>query len=134
VTASERHQRADAADALCAAAFAGALAGRPSEGIGDPGTGDETGIALVAVGGYGRRELAPCSDLDLVLVHTEDAEVGELAATLWYPLWDAGQAVDHAVSACSTRGTSRVTRRSPSGCARSCWPSGAGRPGCGCQN
>ena len=57
------------------------------------------GVALVAVGGYGRRELAPHSDLDVVLVHTEGAELQEAAAELWYPLWDAGVQLDHAVRA-----------------------------------
>ncbi len=94
MTASERQARADAADALCSAAFARAL------GLERPGAADDhTGVALVAVGGYGRRELAPHSDLDVVLVHTEEAEVGTLATELWYPLWDAGANVDHAVRA-----------------------------------
>jgi len=31
--------------------------------------GDPAGVALLAVGAYGRRELCPASDLDLVLVH-----------------------------------------------------------------
>jgi [protein-PII] uridylyltransferase len=90
VTAAERRRRADAADALCTAAFARASGnGSPRE--------EGTGVALLAVGGYGRRELAPHSDLDVVLVHTEQAEVEELAARLWYPLWDTGASVDHAV-------------------------------------
>jgi len=54
-------------------------------------------MALVAVGGYGRRELAPCSDLDVVLVHSDEVEPGAVASDVWYPLWDSGAAVDHAV-------------------------------------
>ncbi|HEX6246601.1 MAG TPA: [protein-PII] uridylyltransferase [Nocardioidaceae bacterium] len=95
MTAPCRRARADAADALCAAAFARAVklhgSGASSEDAGPPG------VAMVAVGGYGRRELAPYSDLDVVLVHTEDAEVGALASEVWYPLWDAGTRLDHAV-------------------------------------
>ncbi len=49
-----------------------------------------TGTALLAVGGYGRGELCPESDIDVVLVHQPDVEVAELAERLWYPLWDAG--------------------------------------------
>jgi len=56
-------------------------------------------MALVAVGGYGRRELAPWSDLDLVLLHRPEVEIGEVAASLWYPLWDARAPVDHSVRA-----------------------------------
>jgi [protein-PII] uridylyltransferase len=58
-----------------------------------------TGAALVAVGGYGRRALAPFSDLDVVLVHDPGTEVAALASAVWYPLWDAGVALDHAVRA-----------------------------------
>jgi len=55
------------------------------------------GIALVAVGGYGRREMAPYSDLDLALVHVEGAEVKPIAEQIWYPLWDSGLKVGHRV-------------------------------------
>src|SRR5438093_1199762 len=52
---------------------------------------DTTGIALVAVGGLGRRELVPYSDLDLLLVHDgRKGAIGPLAERLWYPLWNAG--------------------------------------------
>lgn len=57
----------------------------------------DVGAALVAVGGYGREELAPYSDLDVVLVHDPAVEPGEWAATLWYPLWDSGANIDHSV-------------------------------------
>ncbi len=53
--------------------------------------------ALVAVGGYGRGDLCPSSDLDLVLVHEGDGPVGELAEAVWYPVWDAGFKLGHAV-------------------------------------
>ncbi|WP_129293980.1 [protein-PII] uridylyltransferase [Streptomyces lydicus] len=59
-----------------------------------------SGTALVAVGGYGRGELSPRSDLDLLLLHDGRADRGELAALadrLWYPVWDLGLALDHSV-------------------------------------
>ncbi|WP_199430322.1 [protein-PII] uridylyltransferase [Qaidamihabitans albus] len=60
------------------------------------GTG-APGVALAAVGGLGRRELVPFSDLDLVLVHDGDPGIGAVADALWYPLWDAGVGLDHSV-------------------------------------
>ncbi|WP_026360984.1 [protein-PII] uridylyltransferase [Amycolatopsis nigrescens] len=57
----------------------------------------DPGVALVAVGGLGRRELVPFSDLDLVLVHDGNQQVGKIADALWYPLWDARVGLDHAV-------------------------------------
>jgi [protein-PII] uridylyltransferase len=53
--------------------------------------------ALVAVGGYGRGELAPGSDLDLLLLHADRSTVGALAEKIWYPVWDTGVQLDHAV-------------------------------------
>ncbi|MFC6288437.1 [protein-PII] uridylyltransferase [Nocardioides sp. GCM10027113] len=84
MTAADRAQRTAEADAACTAAYAG-------QG------GPDSGAALVAVGGYGRKELAPCSDLDVVLVLDAGVEAGEWAEKLWYPLWDAGHRLDHAV-------------------------------------
>ncbi|HEX2038566.1 MAG TPA: nucleotidyltransferase domain-containing protein, partial [Acidimicrobiales bacterium] len=59
--------------------------------------GDERGVALVAVGGYGRGEMAPWSDLDVVLVHAGRKDVRSVADRVWYPIWDAGVALDHSV-------------------------------------
>jgi [protein-PII] uridylyltransferase len=80
----DRRLRTDQADALCTSAYVDA--GAP-----------EVGCALVAVGGYGRRELAPYSDLDVVLVHEPTVALGEAGERLWYPLWDSGAKLDHSV-------------------------------------
>lgn len=62
--------------------------------LGDPGPG----VALIAVGGLGRRELAPHSDLDLAIVHDgRRADVGRIADRIWYPIWDSGTGLDHSV-------------------------------------
>ncbi|MFJ3661343.1 [protein-PII] uridylyltransferase [Streptomyces sp. NPDC090119] len=57
------------------------------------------GISLIAVGGYGRGELSPRSDLDLLLLHdgSDPAAVAALADRLWYPVWDLGISLDHSV-------------------------------------
>jgi [protein-PII] uridylyltransferase len=79
-----RHRLADAYDEWLQARFA-ALS-------------PMSGVALVAVGGLGRREAAPYSDLDLVLLHTGRAsKVAELAERLWYPIWDSKITLDHSV-------------------------------------
>lgn len=61
--------------------------------------GPDSGLSLIAVGGYGRGELAPFSDLDLVLVGDSgaEAELNRLGERLWYPLWDSGAKIDHSV-------------------------------------
>jgi len=59
--------------------------------------GDEPGVALVAVGGYGRRELLPRSDLDVVLLHGGRDDIAGTADRIWYPVWDSGAELDHAV-------------------------------------
>ena len=59
---------------------------------------DPSDFCLVAVGGYGRGELSPRSDIDVVLLHEPRARrVEEVSAALWYPIWDAGMSLDHAV-------------------------------------
>ena len=54
-------------------------------------------LALVAVGGYGRGELAPGSDLDLLLLHDGRNDVGAIASQVWYPIWDANLKLGHSV-------------------------------------
>ncbi len=67
-------------------------------GLFDQATGgDSRGIALVAVGGYGRGELCPHSDLDVVLVHRGRRSISDLAERIWYPVWDEGISLDHSV-------------------------------------
>jgi len=54
-------------------------------------------VALVAVGGYGRRELLPRSDLDVLLLHGGRDDIASIADRIWYPVWDSGAELDHAV-------------------------------------
>jgi [protein-PII] uridylyltransferase len=55
------------------------------------------GVSLIAVGGLGRRDCAPYSDLDLVLLHDGTAGIDRIASALWYPIWDAKMGLDHSV-------------------------------------
>src|SRR4051812_11620511 len=54
-------------------------------------------LALVAVGGYGRGDLAPASDLALLLLFRTKAAPADVAQALWYPIWDEGLKLGHAV-------------------------------------
>jgi [protein-PII] uridylyltransferase len=82
---AERLRRSDDSDALL-------------RDLLDRAAPDTSGAALVAVGGYGRRELSPRSDLDVVLLHDPArADVEEVAEAVWYPLWDSGMRLDHSV-------------------------------------
>lgn len=55
-----------------------------------------TPMAVVALGGYGRRELSPYSDVDLMLLH-DVGDAAAAAADLFRPLWDAKLRVGHSV-------------------------------------
>ncbi|HEX7573259.1 MAG TPA: [protein-PII] uridylyltransferase [Bacteroidota bacterium] len=57
-------------------------------------------IAILALGGYGRRELCPSSDIDvMVLCDTGDLPeaAGEAAKAVLHFLWDAGVDIGHSV-------------------------------------
>lgn len=58
-----------------------------------------SGVAVAAVGGYGRREQTPGSDVDLLFLHGGDdpSLIGRLVDAVLYPLWDAGVPVSHSV-------------------------------------
>lgn len=61
-----------------------------------PGAGN--GLALAAVGGYGRKELAPYSDVDvLFLFNEDDRENLEILSFITSLLWDAGLKVGSSV-------------------------------------
>ena len=57
------------------------------------------GVSLAAVGGYGRGELSPGSDLDLIFIHRskDQRELSEIVNSILYPLWDQGLSIDHSV-------------------------------------
>jgi [protein-PII] uridylyltransferase len=61
-------------------------------------------LALVAIGGYGRAELNPHSDIDFMFLHDGQIAAGKplpylskLIDGVLYPLWDTGLKVGHAV-------------------------------------
>ncbi|MCW2703135.1 MAG: glnD [Blastococcus sp.] len=95
-----RDERVRALDCWLAGLLTDAVAGTPPpkqrRGGPPPQTGTD-GLALVAVGSLGRRELPPYGDLDLVLVHDNRPEIAAIADALWYPIWDAGVRLDHSV-------------------------------------
>ncbi|HCV37047.1 MAG: [protein-PII] uridylyltransferase [Acidimicrobiales bacterium] len=84
---------------LKGSAFCEALTSRTDQYLVDVfGAGDPPGeTALVAVGGYGRRELCPGSDIDLILLSSPGVDISDFAQSLWYPLWDAGFKLGHQV-------------------------------------
>ncbi len=82
------HAHRDAADRWFQELFTGATKGTQRE---------RSDVALVAIGGYGRGELWPYSDLDVILLHRGDPDIAEVADQLWYPVWDRGIKLGHGV-------------------------------------
>jgi [protein-PII] uridylyltransferase len=70
-----------------------------AEGAGPEVAKCPTPVAILATGGFGRSELAPHSDLDLLVLCAErpGADVQKLAEAILYPLWDAKVDAGHAV-------------------------------------
>jgi [protein-PII] uridylyltransferase len=59
--------------------------------------GAQNSCALLAVGGYGRAELAPFSDIDLVFLYSSQrlSEMKLMSESLLRLLWDAGLTIGH---------------------------------------
>ncbi len=86
---------AELRDAVLRELWEAALAGRSGAEPEPP----RSEIALVAHGGYGRRDVAPYSDVDLMILHaaaTAD-RVAPLAERMWRDVVDAGLALGHSV-------------------------------------
>jgi [protein-PII] uridylyltransferase len=81
----------------------GLIIGRYRNGLRQLGEAAEIAASqsccLIALGGYGRRELAPHSDIDLMVLFKADAKdlIPDLVKTVLHPLWDAGFQVGHSV-------------------------------------
>ena len=61
---------------------------------------DSNEVAIAAVGSFGRGELSPGSDLDIVILHTgsySTTALTEIVNSILYPLWDKKVKVDHSV-------------------------------------
>ena len=83
----ERRERSNESDRFLRSLFMGALT-------------ETSGVALAAVGGYGRGELSPGSDLDILFLHNgkiDEKTLGDLVNKVLYPLWDKSFKVDHSV-------------------------------------
>ncbi|NNJ46646.1 MAG: HD domain-containing protein, partial [Acidimicrobiia bacterium] len=65
-------------------------------GVEQLGSGMGAGVAVVALGGYGRGEQCLWSDVDLMILHHK-RETEPLVQSVFYPLWDANVKVGHAV-------------------------------------
>ena len=92
--------RAAVVDALVERLFAAALAIAANNGEGEP-----PAVAVVAVGGYGRGELNPQSDIDIQFLCADELLKGAkpheflqtVTDTVLYTLWDVGLKIGHSV-------------------------------------
>ena len=86
----ERRERSNESDRFLLSLF--------NDALGKTGK-SRKGLAIAAVGGYGRGELSPGSDLDIVILHQgqfSQRALSDFVNELLYPLWD-NKSVDHSV-------------------------------------
>ncbi len=88
-------RRVDLVDVLLRHVFGAAARFAREQGGSEP-----TPLALFALGGYGRGELNPFSDVDVMFVHGQNSGeispyVGEVVQQVLYLLWDIGFKVGH---------------------------------------
>jgi [protein-PII] uridylyltransferase len=94
------HARAAILDALLRHLWEAAKAG-----LSEQGRKEFPQLALVAIGGYGRAELNPHSDIDIMFLHNRQVTTGtrplphlsRIVDGLLYPLWDLGLKIGHSV-------------------------------------
>src|SRR5881397_3780429 len=87
-------RRAELVDVLLRYVFGGAAA--TARGNGET----KVPLALIALGGYGRGELNPFSDIDVMLLHHQEKKgisphLEEMVQQVLYLLWDSGFKVGH---------------------------------------
>jgi [protein-PII] uridylyltransferase len=88
----ERRIRSNEGDLLLTNLFQSSLA--------DIHGADSDDVAIAAVGGFGRGELSPGSDLDILILHKGTLSAEDLSSfvnKILYPLWDKKIKVDHSV-------------------------------------
>jgi [protein-PII] uridylyltransferase len=100
-----RHQAGDSGREICArrAELVDVLLryvfGAASSAAGRGNGKSDRALALIALGGYGRGELNPFSDVDVMLLHRQGTEVSprleEMVNQILYLLWDSGFKVGH---------------------------------------
>ena len=72
--------------------------------LSEPGQKEFPPLALVAIGGYGRAELNPHSDIDFMFLHNRQVAgakplpyLSRIIDGILYPLWDVGLKIGHSV-------------------------------------
>jgi [protein-PII] uridylyltransferase len=88
----ERRIRSNEGDLILTNLFQSSLADIHGAGSDD--------VAIAAVGGFGRGELSPGSDLDIVILHKGTLSAEDLSSfvnKILYPLWDKKLKIDHSV-------------------------------------